>query len=115
MRQSTSSRWARIALASAAFAIPTVGCGTVFRFGFKDSPCAPPPLVYGGTALEIWMASGRVDGEDCENLPWQLRLLTGLDVPFSLAADSALLPISIPMEISRTFDCRSMRSAKDAA
>jgi len=70
------------------------------RYAFDDDPtsCDMPPYIYGGTTLNV-MALG--EGE-----AWIITY--GLiDLPFSLVADTLLLPVSIPMQINNSVksDC----------
>lgn len=74
----------------------------------KDGPCDSIPLVYGGVKFGACMVAGTWTEADRESNRWArltLRLLMlpfaaffAADLPFSAAADTILLPISLPMQ-----------------
>jgi uncharacterized protein YceK len=68
------------------------GCGTIAdASGGMDAPFdGPPPHVFGGVRVDVFMAS-----QTSRTLGW----LHYLDIPFSLPLDVVLLPVSIPLSL----------------
>jgi len=77
-----------------------VACGT------DVSRVYAGPLVDAQFALEIFFGTyaGGIP------TPWMLRALALLDLPLSLAADTALLPVSAPLEVRDWLVCGSAPS-----
>jgi uncharacterized protein YceK len=75
-------------LALLAAALLPAGCGTMLGSGF-DGKLSP----YNGTAVDFAFAWGSRDPG--------LKALAALDLPFSLIADTLLLPVSVPMSLAR--------------
>ncbi len=82
-------------------AISQTGCGTVFNFLPKDAQSTHEEMgrmrVYGGV---------RMDGQALSEAPWVWRKLLGLliltvEFPLSLVMDTATLPVTIPVTLSR--------------
>jgi uncharacterized protein YceK len=71
------------------------GCGTLLFFvsPVRGPALRDPPLgiVYSGTAADLYYV---VHG------PARLRLLCLFDVPFSLLFDTALLPLTLPVQVA---------------
>lgn len=75
------------------------GCGTIQSQGMfwdHESPGIYLPYVYGGVAVDVvWVATGGAD------LGRAWMVYHALDLPLSFAADTVLLPLTIPQEILR--------------
>ncbi len=92
----------KYALVSVAFLLS--GCGTLmtqlpaFNRQFKKVTCgddAPHsvPRLYSGVALDIWSV--------VQNPPGQVGAFLFLDIPFSLVADTVLLPYTAVKQVKR--------------
>lgn len=88
-----------IAVSTVAWA-STQGCATsIAQYYYLTEPEAGPPLcmVYSGVALDIMALRDSSWTNPGPCVPFPLPFI--LDLPFSLALDSALLPITIPEAI----------------
>lgn len=85
------------------------GCATTMRYAFDDnpSPCKDISYSYGGTLMDsIMLAHSLVDDDG----DWRLGALVFLDLPLSLAFDTVLLPVSIPLDWDAYQQCQAKQS-----
>ncbi len=94
-----AARWrARALVASLVLALPLLGgCGTVVSMTFQrpseprlGGGLSPLRAIYCGVALDVWLL---------EEGPAAARALAIVDLPFSLLADTALLPFTAVLEL----------------
>lgn len=87
------------------------GCGTMWNFeaGADAGGLNRETRIYGGVQVDV-QAVGKI--AEPWNSGWG-RLIAGLfvlDVPFSLAADTLTLPVTIPMALFRSREAPSDRN-----
>ncbi len=85
--------WVRGLGLSAALACLLGGCGTIFDAGTKG------PRIYGGVRTDVETIGGGDPGSHLDATPI-LRIASALDLPFSLAADTLILPYTIFNELT---------------
>lgn len=78
---------------SAALVCLLGGCGTIFDAGTTG------PRIYGGLRTDVETIRGGAPGSHLEATPL-LRVASALDLPFSLAADTLILPYTIFNELT---------------
>jgi uncharacterized protein YceK len=85
------------------------GCGTLINLCPCDDPSGfpHPASIYGGTRCDLKFAQVFTTQAAEERPPgWRVSWATGvcmvaIDLPLSIAADTVLLPITIPCELAR--------------
>ena len=92
------------------FSLLLTGCSSVMRYAFDDDPrsCDMPPYVYGGVALDWFFLSGPGESSEGDSTDLFMRICGLLDLPFSFVGDTLLLPVAIPMQVSKP-PCRGER------
>ena len=98
-----------IAVATLAFC--STGCGTAFLYSGIPDPCVPVQYVYGGTAV-AWYLVTQPDAPDFNDGDW-LRPFGAIDLPLSLAMDTVMLPVAVPLQIRESKKDRSDCDAQD--
>jgi uncharacterized protein YceK len=102
---------------AAVFAAGPVGCGTVFvNAPHNLGETLPRGAVYGGVRLDVELARSAVaDACDQNDNPrprdrWSLAFWTcgqtAADLPLSFAADTVLLPVTVPTALARQWGKR---------
>jgi uncharacterized protein YceK len=94
----------RIAAGTILFCL--TGCGTLMNM---PAPCHGPetPLqLYGGVRTDLQMAKSNLESMSTasvaeRNAKVRGCVLLALDVPLSMAADTAILPITLPLSLAR--------------
>ena len=90
----------------------SMGCATSLVLASDDSlvpMCVSHtiPHILAGTALDAKVAVNSKDYAYSSQvpIPWSWRVLAVIDIPLSLAADTAMLPITVPLQISEAVVC----------
>jgi uncharacterized protein YceK len=90
----------------------SMGCSTTLTLasdGYFDPWCGSHiPRVYAGTIGDALLATNGLPdrgGWLPHDIPWQWRVAALLDIPLSLAADTAVLPVAVPLELRDSVMC----------
>ena len=110
-RARSPARWRRALAASLVLALPLLGgCGTVVCMTLQrpseprlgGGRLSPLGAIYCGVAFDVWLL---------EEGPAAARALAIVDLPFSLLADTALLPFTAVLELRTWWWSRQFAAA----